>query len=71
MTTILDVLVPVALFVLLALPSLVGHARERAVDRQLRRPRRAGDARPQAGLQRPVLVPDLRPGPPAPCAPSR
>jgi hypothetical protein len=31
MTTILDVLVPVALFVLLALPSLVGHARERAV----------------------------------------
>ncbi|MGA4800643.1 hypothetical protein [Streptomyces lavendulocolor] len=45
MTTILDVLVPVALFVLLALPSLVGHARERAVDRQLRGPRPPADGR--------------------------
>lgn len=36
MNTFLNYLFVIALFVLITLPALVGHARERAIDRQLR-----------------------------------
>ncbi|WP_336318915.1 hypothetical protein [Streptomyces lavendofoliae] len=49
MDTLLTYLVVTAFLVLLTLPSLVGHARDRAVDRQLRRAEHpAGAARPAA-----------------------
>ncbi|MFF8287926.1 hypothetical protein ACF068_01675 [Streptomyces sp. NPDC016309] len=61
MTTVLNAFVPVALFVLLALPSLVGHARERAVDRQLRGPRRPADTRRRGPSPGPAATLGARP----------
>ncbi|MFI1014068.1 hypothetical protein [Streptomyces sp. NPDC020965] len=42
MSALLDYLFVSVLLVLLALPSLIGHARERAIDRQLRDAERGG-----------------------------
>ncbi|MFF0741500.1 hypothetical protein ACFYVL_13985 [Streptomyces sp. NPDC004111] len=40
MNTFLNYLTVIALFALMALPSLVGHAHDRRIDRQLRRAER-------------------------------
>ncbi|MGW7055156.1 hypothetical protein [Streptomyces sp. NPDC054887] len=61
METSLNYLAVLVLFVLLTLPSFLGHARERRIDRQLRdaenpRPRQSGTPRGAPG-RRPVRRP--------------
>ncbi|MGW4232018.1 hypothetical protein ACWEF9_22435 [Streptomyces sp. NPDC004980] len=58
MNTFLSYLVIAALFPLVLLPSLVGHARERRIDRQLREAERNGLPEPPetAGAAQPVVA---------------
>ncbi|MCX4723871.1 hypothetical protein ACIPW9_07485 [Streptomyces sp. NPDC090052] len=51
MDTFLDYLTVLAVFVILALPSLIWHARERRIDRQLAQ--RRGDPEPGAPAREP------------------
>ncbi|MEN8651018.1 hypothetical protein ABCR94_10335 [Streptomyces sp. 21So2-11] len=44
METVVNYLVVLAIFVLLTLPSFIGHARERRIDRQLRQAERPAGA---------------------------
>ncbi|WP_435888136.1 hypothetical protein [Streptomyces niveus] len=60
MNTIGGYLVVLALFALLALPGLIGHLRERAIDRQLRRAEHPdGAPEPPAGQSR-TYAPERR-----------
>jgi hypothetical protein len=52
MNTFLNYLVVIALFLLMALPSLVGHARELRIDRQLRHAERPRPAVAEASAPR-------------------
>ncbi|MFE2378013.1 hypothetical protein [Streptomyces sp. NPDC059398] len=57
MNTFLDYLTVLGVAVLLALPSLVGQARERRIDRELALPRRDGDPDRETG---PAPLPPAR-----------
>ncbi|WP_328536779.1 hypothetical protein [Streptomyces sp. NBC_00344] len=58
MNTFLDYLTVIAVFVLIALPSLVGHAHERRIDRQLARDpgRESVPGRPEGGSRPPAVA---------------
>ncbi|WP_434596296.1 hypothetical protein [Streptomyces sp. A5-4] len=51
METVLNYLVVLVIFVLLTLPSFIGHARERRIDRQLRQAERGTGAHAPTALR--------------------
>ncbi|MGW7198009.1 hypothetical protein [Streptomyces chryseus] len=60
MATFLNYLVVLVLFVLLTLPSFLGHARERRIDRQLEQAENPRPRRPEANRSAPGRRPVRR-----------